>query len=107
MKGLIIRPEAEADVAEAAVWYESREAGLGLEFMAEIRAAIRRAIEHPLAYSLLRKRPQVRRILSRRFPYNIFYIVASETIVVFAVLRASRHDKRWRERLRSERETNL
>ena len=26
---LIVRPEAEADLTEAALWYEAREAGLG------------------------------------------------------------------------------
>ncbi len=33
---LIVRPEAEADITEAAVWYESREPGLGLEVTYEI-----------------------------------------------------------------------
>jgi hypothetical protein len=42
---LIVRPEAEADILEAALWYESREAGLGLELTSEIHAAIERALE--------------------------------------------------------------
>ena len=33
---LIVRPEAEADITNAAVWYESREPGLRLEFTAEL-----------------------------------------------------------------------
>jgi hypothetical protein len=41
---LIVRPEAESDITEAALWYESRESGLGLELIAEIRAAIGRAL---------------------------------------------------------------
>ena len=28
---LIVRPEAEADITDAAIWYESREFGLELE----------------------------------------------------------------------------
>ena len=40
---LIVRPEAEDDITEAALWYEGREAGLGLEVMTEIHAAIERA----------------------------------------------------------------
>ena len=32
---LIVRPKAEADIAEAALWYDEREAGLGLELMIE------------------------------------------------------------------------
>ncbi len=37
---LIVRLEAESDITEAALWYESRESDLGLELIAEIRAAI-------------------------------------------------------------------
>lgn len=30
---LIVRPEAEADITDSAVWYETRETGLGLELL--------------------------------------------------------------------------
>ena len=96
---LIVRPEAEFDIIEAAVWYEGREPGLGLEVMAEIRAAINRALQDPLAYLRLRKRPHVRRILVRQFPYRVFYIVRTDAIVVFAVIHASQHDRNWKRRL--------
>jgi toxin ParE1/3/4 len=72
---LIVRPEAEEDILNAALWYESRQAGLGLDLANEIHAAIERAIEKPLGYLLLRRHPHVRRVLARRFPYRIFYIV--------------------------------
>jgi hypothetical protein len=42
---LIIRDEAEADIAEAALWYHLRTPGLGDEFLAEVRAAIQRAVK--------------------------------------------------------------
>jgi len=96
---LIVRPEAEADITEAALWYDEREAGLGLELTLEVRTAIRRAVEDPLLYLLLRKRPEVRRILARRFPYRIFFIVRDDAIIVFAVIHAARHDRHWRQRL--------
>ena len=59
---LIVRAEAEADLTKAALWYDKREPGLGLELTLEVRAAIRRALEDPLLYLLLRERPEVRRI---------------------------------------------
>jgi len=96
---LIIRPEAESDIIDAAVWYESREAGLGFEVAAEIRAAIKRAVEYPMAHMLLRKHPEVHRVLAQRFPYRIFYIVRSDAIVIFAVLHAARHDRKWQQRI--------
>ena len=96
---LIVRPEAEADITEAALWYDEREAGLGLELTLEVRTAIRRAVEDTMLYLLLRKRPEVRRILAQRFPYRIFFIVRDDAIVVLAVIHAARHDRHWRERL--------
>lgn len=54
---LIVRPEAESDITDAAVWYESREVGLGLQVTSEIRAAINHAVEYPRGHPLFRKRP--------------------------------------------------
>jgi hypothetical protein len=44
---LNIRPEAEADVMEAALWYEQRKPGLGEEFITEVDQAIRQVRENP------------------------------------------------------------
>jgi hypothetical protein len=40
----------------------------------------------------------VRRALTRRFPYRVFFIVLPDAIVVFAVLHAARHDRIWKQR---------
>ena len=96
---LIVRPEAEADISAAALWYEDRDRSLGLELTLEIRAAIGRAVENPLIHLRLRRHPEVRRVLARRFPYRVIFIVREDAIVVFAALHASRHDRHWRQRL--------
>ena len=93
---LIIRDEAEADTAEAALWYHDRTPGLGDEFLAQVRAAIQRAVENPLAHRRLRRRPEVRRVLTTRFPYRVFYILRPDAIVVFRLLHGARHDREWR-----------
>ena len=96
---LIIRPEAEVDMTNAAVWYEHRERGLGLALLSEIRAAIQRALLQPEAFTLVREQPAIHRILVRRFPYRIFYILSADAVVVFAILHAARHQELWRTRL--------
>jgi plasmid stabilization system protein ParE len=48
---LIVRPEAEADITKATIWYEDREQGLGQEVLSEIRAAVSRALENPEAFT--------------------------------------------------------
>jgi plasmid stabilization system protein ParE len=95
---LLVRREAEADITGAVIWYEQQLPGLGLKFLAEIHAAIQRVQRNPLAHLRLRQQPEVRRILARRFPYRIFYLVRTDAIVVFAVLHAARHDSHWQAR---------
>jgi plasmid stabilization system protein ParE len=53
---LIIRPEAELDLEEAFVWYESQDIGLGSEFVRAIDNCISMIGRNPLSYSLPAKR---------------------------------------------------
>ena len=39
MAEVIVRPGAQADIREAALWYESRRPGLGSEFALRLRVA--------------------------------------------------------------------
>jgi len=95
---LIVRPEAEADIADAAVWYDRREPGLGLDLILEVHSAIARVLRSPESFTRVRRNPTVRRVLTRRFPYRLFFIVRPDAIVVFAVLHAARHDRVWKHR---------
>lgn len=92
---LIIRADAEADILEAALWYQGRRSGLGEEFIAEVHAALERAVANPRQHRRLRRRPEVRRVLIRRFPYRIFFVLRPDAVVVFRVLHAARHDREW------------
>jgi len=47
---LIIWPEAEKEVSEAAHWYEAQERGLGREFLRAFRAATAILRRTPLHY---------------------------------------------------------
>lgn len=95
---LIIRREAEADLTDAAAWYDSRELGLGVELISEVHSAIARALKNPESFTCVRRNPTVRRVLTRRFPYRVFFIVRPDAIVVFAALHAARHDRVWKHR---------
>ena len=100
MRHLIVKPQAEADIAQAYIWYESRERLLGLEFLSDIQQSITRALHNPKAFLRFRKNPEVRRVLTRLFPYRIDFVVKPRVLVVFAVLHAARNDRIWRQRLR-------
>jgi hypothetical protein len=49
---LIIRPEAEADLTDAAEWYDSREPDLGLKLVSEVHSAILRVLKNPESFTL-------------------------------------------------------
>ncbi len=91
-----IRPEAEADLAEAFAWYEERRPGLGDRFLLSVEAALSAIQRYPESSPVVHA--QVRRALLRRFPYGVFYTVKESAIVVLAVFHCAREPRRWRER---------
>ena len=94
---LIIRPEAELDLEDAFIWYESQETGLGSEFVRAIDNCISTIGRNPLAYRLIYQ--QTRRALVRRFPYCLFYIVEQDTIFIIACFHSKRNPNDWQNRL--------
>jgi plasmid stabilization system protein ParE len=93
---LIIRLEAEVDITDAAIWYHNQRAGLGEEFIAEVEAAMERAAGNPRQFPRLRRKPEVRRVLVKRFPYRIFFVLRADAIIVFRVLHGARRDREWK-----------
>jgi plasmid stabilization system protein ParE len=94
---LIIRPEAEAEMAEAFDWYEDRVAGLGAEFLLCLDAVFSAVVRNPQQFPHVHR--VVRRALTRRFPYEVLFVVDSERVVVLSVFHAKRNPKRWQERI--------
>ena len=99
MKRYAIEAEraVEADVEAAYNWYEGEEPGLGLEFLEELRAAYHRILDHPFGYQDLRS--GIRRALTSRFPYGIYFAIEQETIVIVAVLSTARDPEEWQRRI--------
>ena len=88
-----VRPEAQINIREAAVWYEQRETGLGQRFVEEIRQSLKTISETPLRFPLLES--GVRRLLLHRFPYAVYFIVESDRVIVIAVLHQHRAPQTW------------
>jgi plasmid stabilization system protein ParE len=94
---LIIRPEAEAELAEAFDWYERRVPGLGKAFLTAVDAALDSLLHNPLQHPLVYK--IVRRALTRRFPYQVLCIVEEETVTVIGVFHGARDPRTWQDRI--------
>jgi plasmid stabilization system protein ParE len=95
-KEIRLREEAEADLSEAANWYQQQQRGLGYEFLDEVLVLLQSIQDHPLAYPIVHR--EVRRALTNRFPFGVFYRVEFELIIVFAIMHASRNPGRWQRR---------
>ena len=90
---VIIRPRAETDLREARQWYEAQRSGLGDEFLDELKRAITFLTEQPDRRPLYYR--DFRRLLTRRFPYKLFYRIESDRVIVFRILHAKRDHPRW------------
>ncbi len=95
---LVAEPELDLDIAAAFDWYEKEHAGLGYEFLGELRATYNRIADGPLKYQHLRS--GIRRALVRRFPYGVYFAIEDDVIVVLAVLHVSRDPAEWQRRRR-------
>jgi plasmid stabilization system protein ParE len=98
IRRVVVRPLAVEDIASAATWYEEQHSGLGLDLTDEVIRAIRRAQETPELFRIIRLRDGMRRVLTERFPYRIFFTIIDETLHVHAVLHGAQHERHWRGR---------
>jgi plasmid stabilization system protein ParE len=93
----IIRPEAESEMTDAYDWHEDRVSGLGSEFLLCVDAVFGAIQRNPQQFPLVHK--IVRRAITRRFPYEVFFVEDNERIVVLSVFHAKRNPKSWQERI--------
>jgi toxin ParE1/3/4 len=93
---LIIRREAEADIAEAFHWYERKREGLGDEFLEEVSKAINALHVEPLRFAEVFR--YLRRANVHRFPYGVFFVIRDTVVVVVAVFHFGRSPRRLKTR---------
>jgi plasmid stabilization system protein ParE len=86
---LIIIPQAEEDIKQAAFWYQMEKEGLGSDFLAALSEQLQLIEQHPYQYAVRYK--DLRAALLHKFPYLIYYRIAEQTIRVLAVLHIKRN----------------
>jgi plasmid stabilization system protein ParE len=93
---LIIGPDAQRDIEEAAFHYESQRPELGDRFLNEFDQLLERISSNPLQFPGVGR--GVQRGLFHRFPYAVYFIAAREIITVLACLHQHRHPDTWKQR---------
>lgn len=90
---IIVRREAQSEVREAFQFYQDKSDNLGFEFLRSLDASLQSVKRNPFAYQTIYK--EARRVLFRKFPYALFYIVEESRIVVIACFHQKRHPIDW------------
>ena len=91
-------PEANAELAEARLWYRLQRDGLDIELMRRIDETLDRINDAPRRFPRVHR--QLRRAIVRQFPFAIFYAVTDDEILVFAVFHSKRDPKQLTSRLK-------
>jgi plasmid stabilization system protein ParE len=94
----IVRPLAEADLEDAARWYENERAGLAERFLNDVDRVFTRIRERPLQFPAIAD--DIRRALLQTFPYAVYFRASDEIVVVLAILHLRRNPKVWRTRVK-------
>ena len=97
-----VDPRAADELDEAANWYDAQRAGLGREFVLEVREAVRALAREPQAGSpvdVVDATLGIRRVRVRRFPYQVVYVTLTEHVVVIAVAHDRRRPGYWAQRI--------
>ncbi|HEY5913231.1 MAG TPA: type II toxin-antitoxin system RelE/ParE family toxin [Verrucomicrobiae bacterium] len=89
-------PEALEEYNEAGFYYAQQEPGLDLRFITSVENAIDGILEDPLRYRIFEV--DVRRCLTRTFPYAILYTIEEDFILIVAVAHLSRAPGYWTHR---------
>lgn len=95
---VILKADAQADLEEAAAWYEGQRKGLGRQFTRAIRATLTRLRKAPEVHAKVYG--EARRTLVPGFPrYVVYYTVEPTRVTVFSVFHTSRDPRLWQLRV--------
>ena len=90
-------PEALAEYDAAAHYYARQQASLDLRFIACVENAIDVILEEPSRWRAFDE--DIRRCLTRVFPYGVLYTIESDCVLIVAVAHCSREPGYWRHRI--------
>lgn len=93
---IVFTEAAEREFDAAADWYQ-QQAGLGADFVANVRDVLDRIARTPETYAVVYR--GIRHARVRRFPYNVFYREFADRIEVIAIIHGHRDPSIWKRRV--------
>jgi toxin ParE1/3/4 len=92
----VFHPEALTEYAEAVQYYAEQRVEVAQAFIDAVEDAVYRIRESPTRYIVIDE--DVRRCMTRRFPYGILYTIEPDYILILAVMHCSREPGYWKNR---------
>ncbi|MEG4440616.1 type II toxin-antitoxin system RelE/ParE family toxin [Microcoleus sp. AT9_B5] len=92
----VFHPEALAEYSEAVQYYAEQRSEVAQMFINAIEDAVYRIRESPTRWAIVDE--DVRRCLTRKFPYSILYTIEEDYILIIAVTHCSREPGYWKSR---------
>lgn len=89
-------PEALFEFKNAARYYANRQKGLETRFISCVEAALSQIQKYPNRWRVFEE--DVRRYLTRVFPYAVLYTVEKEYVLIIAVMHCCREPGYWHHR---------
>lgn len=96
MFSIQILDEAEADIKRGMKFYEAQSIGLGSYFLDSVLSDIESLY---IFAGIHIKVKDYHRLLSKRFPYSIYYKIKNKDILIYAVLDCRQNPKTTTDRL--------
>lgn len=94
---LRLLPEAKVEFDAAADWYEQQRAGLGMDFVAQVRTVLHRIAANPKLHGAVYQ--DVRKAVGTRFPYVVLYREDAGEVIVISIFHTSRNPPIWQSRV--------
>jgi toxin ParE1/3/4 len=96
MKTIRFHPDAEAEMIDAAIYYETKQKDLGKRFLISVQDAVKRIQVNPILYPIAHL--DVRRCLTKTFPFGILFRIHQDQIIIIAVMHLHRDPDYWKKR---------
>ncbi len=94
---LLLRPAAQEDIEEARAWYAAVAPPVEERFDAALADTIEHVLALPRAFPVVH-RGNLRRALVAGFPYQLFYRIRGDAVVVLALTHTAQHPRVWKRR---------
>jgi plasmid stabilization system protein ParE len=94
----IVLPLAKQDIQEIALWYNSKQKGLGKRLTLELRQKVKFISQNPQAVAV--RYADVRTTVLDVFPFMIHFTIEEDKkrVVISAVFHTSLNPKNWKKR---------